>query len=165
MEAGVDFVAVDFPEANRLTIHILAAVAEHEAKIVSERTKDALARAKARGVRLGGDRGHMPSIAPLGAAASVRVRQDQAKRRAADFMGIITEIEETGATSGRQIATALNDRGIPAIRGGTWSAIQVKRLLDRKQCVSEVATLKASCSPKTQRETLVSDEKNSRSLS
>jgi DNA invertase Pin-like site-specific DNA recombinase len=57
VEAGVEFHAVDFPQANKLTVHILAAVAEHEAKVISERTKAALAAAKRRGVKLGGYRG------------------------------------------------------------------------------------------------------------
>ena len=54
MERRVDFVCCDMPEANRLTIHIIAAMAEHERRMISERTKAALAAAKARGVRLGG---------------------------------------------------------------------------------------------------------------
>jgi DNA invertase Pin-like site-specific DNA recombinase len=53
MEAGVDFVAVDTPDANRLTVHIIVALAKHEARLISVRTKDALGAAKRRGVRLG----------------------------------------------------------------------------------------------------------------
>jgi DNA invertase Pin-like site-specific DNA recombinase len=59
MDADVEFEAVYFPQANRLTIHILSAVAEHEAKMISERTRAARAAAKARGVRPGGFRGRV----------------------------------------------------------------------------------------------------------
>src|SRR3954471_11389197 len=62
MESGGEFTAVDFPLANRLTVHILAAVAEHEAKAVSERTRTALKAARDRGQRLGGDRGNLPAV-------------------------------------------------------------------------------------------------------
>ncbi|SEH34295.1 Site-specific DNA recombinase [Methylobacterium sp. 275MFSha3.1] len=128
MEAGVDFVAVDFPQANRLTVHILAAVAEHEAKAISDRTKAALAAAKARGVKLGGDRGHMPTIAPRGYAASLAVRQGKAADRAANLLPVIAEIRSAGATSLQAVADALNARGIPTARGGVWGPTQIRRI-------------------------------------
>lgn len=131
MEAGVDFVACDFPQANRLTVHILAAVAEHEAQMISARTKAALAAAKARGKKLGGDRGNIQHHATDGAKASVAVRTANAAKRASDLLPLIQSIEAAGATSLRAIAAELNARGIPTPRGGEWSAVQVKRVLDR----------------------------------
>lgn len=130
MESGVDFVAVDFPQANKLTIHILAAVAEHEAQMISERTKAALAAAKARGVRLGGDRGNLPSVARQGHAAGLAVRQARASARARDVGAYVAELRAAGVASLRGLAAGLNECGIPTARGGRWTAAQVARVLE-----------------------------------
>ena len=129
MEAGVEFVAVDFPQANRLTVHILAAVAEHEARMISDRTKAALKAAKARGVQLGGNRGAI--ITAEARARSVAARSDAAGRRASDILPIIAEIQAAGASSLREIVAQLNERAIPTSRGGTWRAVQVQRVMAR----------------------------------
>jgi DNA invertase Pin-like site-specific DNA recombinase len=130
MESGVEFTAVDFPQANRLTVHILAAVAEHEAKMISERTKAALAAAKRRGVQLGGDRGaRLTAKARQAGAAAVRAR---ANARADDLAPVIAELRAAGARSLRAIAAGLNERGISTPRGtGPWQANTVKQLLAR----------------------------------
>ncbi len=130
MESRVEFVAVDFPDANRLTIHILAAVAEHEADMISTRTKLALAAAKRKGTVLGGDRGNCGSIYRKGNRASAKVRSEIAQRRAADLLPTIAMIKAAGAASLRQIADGLNQRGITAPRDGMWSAVQVARVLE-----------------------------------
>ncbi len=111
MESGVEFHAVDFPQANRLTVHILAAVAEHEAKVISERTKAALAAAKTRGVKLGGYRGTTMTKAMRNAASEAITKR--AKARAADLAPTITELQAAGAASLRAIVAGLNERGIP----------------------------------------------------
>ena len=132
MEAKVDFVAVDFPQANRLTIHILAAVAEHEAEAISARTIAALAAAKARGVRLGGlrgGRGRMAAVSASGRAASAVVRREAAAKRRADVLPVIEDIRAGGSgLSLRRIANELNARGITTPRGSKWSATQVRRV-------------------------------------
>jgi DNA invertase Pin-like site-specific DNA recombinase len=130
MESGVEFHAVDFPQANRLTVHILAAVAEHEAKVISERTRAALAAAKRRGVKLGGDRGAVVTKAMRRAAAEAVAKR--VKARAADLAPTIAELQAAGATSLRDIAAGLNERSIPTARGGQWTAVQVSRVLSWK---------------------------------
>ena len=131
MESNCEFTACDFPQANRLTIHILAAIAEHEAEMISTRTKAALAAAKRRGVVLGGDRGNCAQIAPKGNRASIQIRSEQAKRRASDLLPVIDSIKSEGAQSLRQIAAKLNERGILTARGSEWGAVQVMRVMNQ----------------------------------
>lgn len=129
MESGVEFSAVDFPQANRLTVHVLAAVAEHEATMISERTRAALAAAKARGKKLGGLRWQVGTVAQHGAVASSMVRRARAAERKADLLPVIRAIRESGAVTLRQVAAALNRQGVPAMRGGLWTAAQVRRVV------------------------------------
>jgi DNA invertase Pin-like site-specific DNA recombinase len=125
---GVEFVAVDTPYANRLTVGIMALMAEDEGRKISERTKAALAAAKRRGVKLGGFRGHVFTAKEHGLAAEAR--HAKTVTRAADVMPIVKELQAAGFESLRAIAAGLDERGIPAARGGKWSATQVMRLLD-----------------------------------
>ena len=128
-KAGVDFIAADMPNANRLTVGIMAMVAEEERRMISARTKAALAAAKARGTKLGGDRG--TTVTAEARAQSARVRAARADQRAAELAPLIAEIRGEGATTPRQIAAALNLRGVPTAQGCTWSPIQVSRVLAR----------------------------------
>ncbi|KQQ15515.1 resolvase [Methylobacterium sp. Leaf122] len=127
MESGVEFTAVDFPQANRLTIHILAAVAEHEAAAISARTKAALKAAKDRGTKLGGHRGYVPSHEQ--GATGRAVQAAKAASRADDLAPIIAELQGAGVTSFGALARALNERGIPTAKGGVWSPMQVSRVV------------------------------------
>jgi DNA invertase Pin-like site-specific DNA recombinase len=129
MESGVPFVCCDNPNATPFTIHILAAVAEHEAKMISERTRAALQAAKKRGVKLGGTGENCAQIAAKGNRASARVRSEAAQRRAADLLPVIEQCKANGAVTLRQIAAQLNQRQIPASRGGSWSGAQVSRVM------------------------------------
>lgn len=128
--AGVRFVAADMPEANEMVVGIMAVVAQAERKMISARTKAALQAAKARGKVLGGDRGVKPThdTAVKGATAL----KAKANARAADLSTILAEVKAEGAVTLREIAAALNGRGIPTARGGTWSAVQVSRVLARQ---------------------------------
>jgi len=123
MDSGVEFVCCDNPAATRLTLHILAAVAEHERVAISERTKAALAAAKRRGVRLGNP--NLPKAAKRGTAAV----KANARRFAANIRPIIDEIMAAGATSHNAIAAKLNERNVRTARGGTWTHVQVGAIL------------------------------------
>jgi DNA invertase Pin-like site-specific DNA recombinase len=128
-KAGVEFLAVDMPNANRLTVGIMALVAEEERHMISARTKAALAAAKARGIKLGGYR-----VSTVSDAA--RTRSAQVRGNAADELGrlvlpVIEEFRTLGIVSLRAIARALNDRGIRTRTNGAWDPSGVKRVLDR----------------------------------
>lgn len=127
-KAGVRFVAADMPEANEMVVGIMAVVAQAERKMISARTKAALQAAKARGAKLGGDRGNLPEVAEKGRLVGLATRQREAEQRTADLAPIIAELRSKGATSLRNIADGLNARGVPAARGGRWTAVQVQRL-------------------------------------
>ncbi|WJS03181.1 recombinase family protein [Roseibium aggregatum] len=128
MESGIEFVACDNPQANRLTLHILAAVAEDEARRISERTKAALEAAKVRGVKLGGDRGYRPSGRP---AAALSALQQGAQEFAHSLLPIILRLQDAGVSSLNALAAELNNEGIRTARGGTWHASSVKNVLTR----------------------------------
>lgn len=120
MESKVSFVACDLPEANQLTIHIMAAFAEHEARRISERTRDALAAAKARGVMLG-------ATGP----ANLKTCNDQRQQKAREFRDRLRPVLEGMKAQGltrRAMVDRLNALGIKAPMGGVWSLGQVQRV-------------------------------------
>jgi DNA invertase Pin-like site-specific DNA recombinase len=125
-DSGVEFVAADMPDANRLTVGIMALVAEDEADRISQRTKAALAAAKARGVKLGGIR----SWEAVNTSASKR--KASADHHAASVVPIIKEIRAAGISSLEGIAQALQARGIRTARGGRWHAQTVRNVMLRK---------------------------------
>lgn len=132
-DSGVRFLAVDMPEANDLTVGIMALVAQAEREAISRRTKEALAVAKARGVRLGN---------PNGAAALRRAGEAGVALRAAvsanaeafarDLAPVVQEIQSQGHVALRAIAAELTARGIRTRRGGNWQVSNVRDLLGRR---------------------------------
>ncbi|GHH20954.1 resolvase [Sphingomonas glacialis] len=127
--SGAQFVAADMPGANTFTVGVMALVAQQEREAISARTKAALAAAKARGVTLGGHRGHvLPHHRAAALSAAVRSNASQASAR--DVRVSIEQARANGAVSLREIASALNQAGITTPRGGQWQASQVKRVIE-----------------------------------
>jgi DNA invertase Pin-like site-specific DNA recombinase len=128
MAHRVPFVVAELgADVDPFVLHLFAALAEKERSLISARTRQALAAAKARGVTLGSPKLHQ---ARESAVAAVKAEAD---RHAANILPIIREAQRAGANSLRAIAAALNARGIATARGGVWHAMSVKNLLDRMQ--------------------------------
>jgi DNA invertase Pin-like site-specific DNA recombinase len=136
MDSSVPFVACDNPHANRLTLHILAAVAEAEAKAISDRTKAALAAYKARGGKLGGElpqcRNLTPEAVARGRERSAEARAEAAAEAYADLLPILTELRGKGLPL-QAIADELNAQGHTTRRGKPWNPVQVSRVLERAE--------------------------------
>jgi DNA invertase Pin-like site-specific DNA recombinase len=123
MDAGTEFVAVDMPQANKFVIHVMAAVAEQERLMISQRTKAALKAARDRGEHRIEDHGH------AGRRRSAEVRSVRSSDRASEINAVLTDLRTGGVTSLKGLARALNERSIPAPRGGQWCAGQVRRVM------------------------------------
>lgn len=131
-DSGVEIAICDLPNADRLTVGIMALVAEKEREMISARTKAALAAAKARGVRLGNPR--LKAGDRKTAQAAANARKGQAYRRAKDLMPFIEAAQRAGCGTLGSIAEALMARGIKTPGGAEiWDATQVRRVLQRCQ--------------------------------
>ena len=130
MKSGVDFVAADMPLANRFTIHILAAVAEYEARLISERTKAAFTAAKARGRKFGNPDPSTHRFSDAARKAQVRAIREKAKTRALDYLPLLCELRDRGETV-HGIALQLTEMHIETPRGrAIWRDRMVARLFE-----------------------------------
>ena len=131
LESGVEIAAADMPEANRFLLHVMAAVAEHEAKAISDRTRAALAAAKARGVALGWAMPERHEEQRQAARKGAARNAQKADQHAANVLPIIRQIAAHGASL-RLIADELNGRGIKTARGGLWYPMTVRNMMARQ---------------------------------
>lgn len=139
MKAGVDFVAADNPQANRLTVGILALVAEEEARAISARTKSALQAAKARGVALGSRNPAIREALEGGQAQSIATRKAAADAHATALAGRLDVMQREGLSL-RQMAERLNSEGVATARKGQWHAATVRNAIERISDSTKLAT-------------------------
>ncbi len=127
-KSKVDFVCADMPEANTLTIGMMAVLAQYERELISERTKAGLAAAKARGTKLGNP--HLHRVRNSNTGSATKAAAEKAEERNAQVRELITEFEaEAGRElSLREIAVLLNDAGYTTARGKPFSATQISRI-------------------------------------
>jgi len=129
-KAGVEFVAADMPNANRLTVRLMAVIAQEEREMISARTKAALAAAKARGTKLGGNRGGPKVDSAKGRAARSRAADDYARQVGPIAIAAWQDAGGAKASYGRA-AAILKARGIRTPRGGQWTRAAVRSLIQR----------------------------------
>lgn len=129
IDSGLDFVAADMPHANKLTIHIIAAVAEYEREVIADRTRASLARAKARGVRLGNPQ------ASLQSARASEIAKKNADAFALRIFPQIDAVRAHGIRSLARIAVVLNEYGVKTQRGREWTAQGVKNVIGRAEAL------------------------------
>jgi DNA invertase Pin-like site-specific DNA recombinase len=129
MSQRVPFLVAELgPDVDPFVMHLFAAIAEKERALISTRTKAALAAAKARGTKIGGDRGSLTDEVRQAATASLKA---QAQAFAFSVKPAIDKLRAQGASSLRDFARGLSEQGVATARGGSaWSASQVKRVLD-----------------------------------
>jgi len=133
-DSGVKFIAADMPDANDLTVGVMALVAQQEREAISKRTTDALKAAKARGTKLGNPNGAAAlQRAAKGNTAAVSIIKAKADAYAADLKPIIQDITDKGIVSLGGIAKELNSRQIKTARDGEWHKATVANLLTRLQ--------------------------------
>ena len=131
LEDGVSIRAADMPGADDLMMRIYAAMAQKERELISERTRAALAAAKARGRALGGDRGYRPSQGPDAAAAAL-ARSQRAVQAAHRLVLALDALRAEGHLSHAALARALNAQGVPTPLGrGAWTHTTVARIMTR----------------------------------
>ena len=127
-DSNIKFVASDMPEANNLTIGLMACLAEYESELISTRTREALKVAKSRGVVLGNPRLDEVRCTDITAAQTARIAK--AKARNGEILDVINEMQsEAGKLSLRAICRRLNDAGYKTSRGKDWQPTSVKRIL------------------------------------
>lgn len=130
MNSRADFLIVDMPDANRLTLHLMAAIAENEREMISRRTKEALQAARARGVRLGTPANLTTAAALRGRKLGLQVSKERARRFAERMSGQVERLRREG-NSLRAIARQLNEEGALTASGkGAWTADAVRRVLN-----------------------------------
>jgi len=131
-KSGARFLAADMPDANELTVGIMALVAQQERQAISKRTREALMAAKARGQKLGNPNGARALLrARKGNGASILAIKAVADRHARDLKPVIDALSSEGVTTLGAIADAMNARGMLTPRGGRWHKTSIRNLLSR----------------------------------